>query len=77
MSFILLRKIWVHMSHLAPMSLYLDDIQHTLKIGQAMPEDTFNVAVQALHEDEIHRFGSTDFVGWRHFLNQDFAVSMH
>jgi hypothetical protein len=67
----------VHISNSVPMKLNLDDIQQALKIDQAMKEDTFNVVVQALHEDELQKFGSTKFLGWRHFLNQDFSVSMH
>lgn len=58
------------------MKLDLNELQQAIRIGQSMQEDTFNVAAQAIHEDEIQRFGSTEFVGWRHFLNQDFAVSM-
>ena len=58
------------------MKLHLSHLQHTLKTNDPMDEDTFNLAVQALYEDELHTFGSTNFVGWRHFLNQDFAVSM-
>ncbi|KAJ1275307.1 hypothetical protein BS78_05G126000 [Paspalum vaginatum] len=69
-----LRKIWVHISNPVPMTLNLGDIQHTLQIHRPMPEETFNVAVQVLHEDELHMFGSTEFFGWRHFLNQDFAM---
>jgi hypothetical protein len=59
------------------MKLNVEEIQQALKISQGMQEDTFNVAVQVIHEDELHRFGSTEFVGWRHFLNLDFAVSIN
>lgn len=57
------------------MTLNLQQIQQALRFDVEMHDETFNVAVQALYEDEQHRFGGTDFVGWRHFLNQDFAVS--
>lgn len=70
------RKIWVHISKAVPVYLNLYDIQHAIQINRVMEEDTFNVVVQVLHEDEVHRFGSTEFSGWRHFLNLDFAVSM-
>lgn len=69
------RKIWVHISQPVPMSLSLHDIQQAIRLDTQMQEETFNVAVQVLAADEIQRFGGTDFVGWRHFLNQDFAVS--
>ncbi|XP_021319882.1 uncharacterized protein LOC8057879 isoform X4 [Sorghum bicolor] len=69
-----LKKLWVHISNPVPMKLHLSHLQHTLKTNDPMDEDTFNLAVQALYEDELHTFGSTNFVGWRHFLNQDFAM---
>ncbi|BAS94496.1 Os05g0471900 [Oryza sativa Japonica Group] len=68
------RKIWVHISQPVPMSLSLHDIQQAIRLDTQMQEETFNVAVQVLAADEIQRFGGTDFVGWRHFLNQDFAM---
>uniref|UniRef100_A0A0E0JNL4 Aminotransferase-like plant mobile domain-containing protein n=1 Tax=Oryza punctata TaxID=4537 RepID=A0A0E0JNL4_ORYPU len=67
-------KIWVHISQPVPMSLSLHDIQQVIRLDTQMQEETFNVAVQVLAADEIQRFGGTDFVGWRHFLNQDFAM---
>lgn len=69
------RKIWVHISQPVPMSLSLHDIQQAIRLDTQMQEETFNVVVQVLASYEIHRFGGTYFVGWRHFLNQDFAVS--
>ncbi|KAF2938111.1 hypothetical protein DAI22_03g096100 [Oryza sativa Japonica Group] len=69
-----LKKIWVHISQPVPMSLSLHDIQQAIRLDTQMQEETFNVAVQVLAADEIQRFGGTDFVGWRHFLNQDFAM---
>lgn len=69
------RKIWVHISQPVPMSLSLHDIQQAIWLDTQMQEEIFNVPDQVLAADEIQRFGGTDFVGWRHFLNQDFAVS--
>uniref|UniRef100_A0A0E0P4X2 Aminotransferase-like plant mobile domain-containing protein n=1 Tax=Oryza rufipogon TaxID=4529 RepID=A0A0E0P4X2_ORYRU len=69
-----LKKIWVHISQPVPMSLSLHDIQQAIRLDTQMQEETFNVAVQVLVADAIQRFGGTDFVGWRHFLNQDFAM---
>nr|BAD37793.1 hypothetical protein [Oryza sativa Japonica Group] len=54
-------------------ALNLHDIQQAIRLDTQMQEETFNVAVQVLAADEIQRFGGTDFVCWRHFLNQDFA----
>uniref|UniRef100_A0A0D9YSW0 Aminotransferase-like plant mobile domain-containing protein n=1 Tax=Oryza glumipatula TaxID=40148 RepID=A0A0D9YSW0_9ORYZ len=68
------KKIWVHISQPVPMSLSLHDIQQAIWLDTQMQEETFNVAVQVLASYEIHRFGGTYFVGWRHFLNQDFAM---
>lgn len=68
------RKIWLHISDPVPRFLKLQQIQEALAFDAEMQDDAFNVAVQALFEDEVHRFGGTDFLGWRHFLNQDFAV---
>lgn len=68
------KKIWVHISQPVPMSLSLHDIQQAIRLDTQMQEETFNVAVQVLASYEIHRFGGTYFVGWRHFLNQDFAM---
>lgn len=76
MSLLFIRKIWVHLSNPVPMRLNLADLQEAIQIGKNLQDLTFNVAVHALLEDEIQTFGSTEFVGWRHFLNQDFAVSM-
>ncbi|XBI85108.1 hypothetical protein VPH35_093304 [Triticum aestivum] len=69
-----LRKIWLHISDPVPRFLKLQQIQEALAFDAEMQDDAFNVAVQALFEDEVHRFGGTDFLGWRHFLNQDFAM---
>ncbi|EEC73277.1 hypothetical protein OsI_07420 [Oryza sativa Indica Group] len=68
------KKIWVHISQPVPMSLSLHDIQQAIRLDTQMQEETFNVAVQVLASYELHRFGGTYFVGWRHFLNQDFAM---
>ncbi|KAM3369864.1 hypothetical protein ACQJBY_017623 [Aegilops geniculata] len=69
-----LRKIWVHMSEPVPRFLKLKQIQEALSQDAELQDDAFNVAVQALFEDEIERFTGSDFLGWRHFINQDFAM---
>ncbi|XP_044947222.1 uncharacterized protein LOC123396319 [Hordeum vulgare subsp. vulgare] len=69
-----LRKIWIHISEPVPRLLKLQQIQEALSFDNELQDDAFNAVVQALFEDEVQRFGGTDFLGWRHFLNQDFAV---
>lgn len=69
-----LRKIWIHISEPVPRLLKLQQIQEALSFDNELQDDAFNAVVQALFEDEVQRFGGTDFLGWRHFLNQDFAL---
>ena len=64
----------MHISEPIPMSLKLQALQQAMSFNQELEDDVFNMAVQVLFKDEIHRFGGTDFLGWRHFLNQDFKV---
>ena len=65
------------MSEPVPRFLKLKQIQEALSQDAELQDDAFNVAIQALFEDEIERFTGSDFLGWSHFIYQDFAVRTH
>ncbi|BAD86896.1 hypothetical protein [Oryza sativa Japonica Group] len=55
-------------------SLTLRNIQETIKIGSQMDSDSLNLAIRIMFQQEVERFHNTNYLGWRHFINQDFGM---
>lgn len=42
-----------------------------------MDSDSLNLAIRIMFQQEVERFHNTNYLGWRHFINQDFGVTLH
>nr|CAD41852.2 OSJNBb0079B02.11 [Oryza sativa Japonica Group]CAE05965.2 OSJNBa0063C18.6 [Oryza sativa Japonica Group] len=69
-----LEKTWLQSSHPFRISLTLRNIQETIKIGSQMDSDSLNLAIRIMFQQEVERFHNTNYLGWRHFINQDFGM---
>lgn len=49
-------------------------MQDTIKADGWMDTDRFNFAVRKMYLEEVEKFKGTNYLGWRHFINPDFAV---
>ncbi|XP_066168709.1 uncharacterized protein [Oryza sativa Japonica Group] len=65
---------WLQSSYLFRISLTLRNIQKTIKIGSRMDSDSLNLAIRIMFQQEVERFQNTNYLGWRHFINQDFGM---
>uniref|UniRef100_A0A0E0I197 Ubiquitin-like protease family profile domain-containing protein n=1 Tax=Oryza nivara TaxID=4536 RepID=A0A0E0I197_ORYNI len=65
---------WLQSSYLFRISLTLRNIQETIKIGSQMDSDSLNLAIRIMFQQEVERFQNTNYLGWRHFINQDFGM---
>ena len=67
-------EIWLKSSYPFNISLTLQTIKESIQPGGWMDTDCFNHAVRKMYMDEVYRFEGTNYLGWRHYTNPDFAV---
>ncbi|XBI44396.1 hypothetical protein VPH35_109031 [Triticum aestivum] len=69
----LLDEVWLQSSCPFNISIKLRTLQQSIARGGWMDTDCLNFAIRKMFLDDVDRFEGTNYLGWRHFINLDFA----